>query len=57
VSERDVDVLLNVDRGYEVQYDGQPPKTAVAYFEQLCAGSGVNAFGKRDPRVIVNWYM
>ena len=47
---RDIDVLMTIDSGREVGYDGEVGGGAVAYFDQLCAGQG------RDPKVVVNWY-
>ncbi|KAG5654231.1 hypothetical protein H0H81_005918 [Sphagnurus paluster] len=55
LSERDVEVLLNVDSGREVWYDGESRSAeagAVAYFDRLCAGTGST---RRDPKVVVNW--
>lgn len=49
LSTRDTDVLMAVDAGREVRFDGEPARGAVAYFEQLCAERG------RAPRVVVNW--
>lgn len=59
LSDRDVDVLLNIDSGREVRYDGEDPgeSGAVRYFDRLVEGSG-NAAGKsRDPKVVANWYV
>ncbi|TFK43869.1 Glutamyl-tRNA amidotransferase subunit B, mitochondrial [Crucibulum laeve] len=63
ISERDVEVLLSVDSGREVQFDGDEGdggRGAVAYFDRLVAGNGqINEDGKkkkgRDPKVAVNW--
>ncbi|KAG6813033.1 hypothetical protein H0H92_014567 [Tricholoma furcatifolium] len=58
LSERDIDVLLNVDSGREVLCDGETSGTnlgAVAYFDQLCAGHGEKNVIQRDPKVVANW--
>ncbi|KAF7967986.1 hypothetical protein HWV62_32393 [Athelia sp. TMB] len=48
LSERDADVLMSVDSGREVGFDGEPGNGgAVAYFDALSQG--------RDPKVVVNW--
>ena len=48
LSERDVDVLMSVDSGREVGFDGEPGTGgAVAYFDTLSK--------VRDPKVVVNW--
>ncbi|KAG1735696.1 GatB/GatE catalytic domain-containing protein [Suillus paluster] len=47
LSERDTDVLMTVDSGHEVGFDGELGKGAVAYFDSLAQ--------QRDPRVVVNW--
>ncbi|KAG0702424.1 GatB/GatE catalytic domain-containing protein [Suillus ampliporus] len=47
LSERDTDVLMAVDSGREVGFDGELGKGAVAYFDSLAQ--------QRDPRVVVNW--
>lgn len=48
LSERDTDVLMSVDSGREVGFDGEPGNGgAVAYFDSLSRG--------RDPKVVVNW--
>ena len=52
LSDRDIEVLLNVDSACDVQHDGGPAKTAVAYFDGLCAEHGAKV---RDPKVVVNW--
>lgn len=50
-------MLLSVDSGREVKYDGEQGEDvsagAIAYFDQLCTREGN---GKRDPRVVVNWW-
>ncbi|KAH7916227.1 GatB/GatE catalytic domain-containing protein [Hygrophoropsis aurantiaca] len=47
LSPRDADVLMTVDAGREVGFDGEPGKGAVAYFDELAQG--------RDPKLVVNW--
>ncbi|KAH7919539.1 Glutamyl-tRNA amidotransferase B subunit [Leucogyrophana mollusca] len=47
LSPRDADVLMAVDAGREVGFDGEPGRGAVAYFDKLAQG--------RDPKVAVNW--
>lgn len=44
---RDIDVLMSVDAGREVRFDGELGSGAVAYFDAV-------AFG-RDPKAVVNW--
>ncbi|KDR84118.1 hypothetical protein GALMADRAFT_111334 [Galerina marginata CBS 339.88] len=49
-----LEVLLNVDNGREVAFDGEDSGGAVDYFERLCqttSGEGT----KRDPVVLLNW--
>ncbi|KAG6820678.1 hypothetical protein H0H93_013196 [Arthromyces matolae] len=50
LSDRDIEVLLRVDSGREVQLDGEVNTLdgAVQYFDRLCIGG-------RDPKVVVNW--
>jgi len=56
LSERDVEVLLNIDSGREIRYDGETGDTgAIAYFYQLCAGQSGEGNMRRDPKVVVNW--
>lgn len=63
LSERDIDVLLSVDSGREVTFDGEKDvdgSGAVAYFDRLCTGpKGNQVSGNtkiiRDPKVTVNW--
>ena len=50
LTSRDIDVLMTIDSGREVGYDGKVGGGAVAYFDQLCAGQ------RRDPKIVVNWY-
>ncbi|CCM01738.1 uncharacterized protein FIBRA_03804 [Fibroporia radiculosa] len=47
LSRRDTDVLMEVDSGREVRFDGEVGRGAVAYFDQISQG--------RDPKVVVNW--
>ncbi|KAF9462046.1 Glutamyl-tRNA-Gln amidotransferase B subunit [Collybia nuda] len=57
LSERDVEVLLNVDSVREVKLDGEEVEGnsgAVAYFDRLCNEQGTNG-RSRDPKVVVNW--
>ena len=54
LSERDVDVLLNVDAGREVRFDGEPGDSAVSFFDKLCTTQRA-AGGRRNPKVVVNW--
>jgi len=51
LSAGDVDVLMSIDSGRDVKFDGEPSRGAVAYFDELCAGRKL-----RDPKVVVNWY-
>ena len=44
---RDADVLMDVDSGREVGFDGQLGQGPVAYFDQVSQG--------RDPKTVVNW--
>ena len=47
LSDRDADVLMTVDTGKEIGYDGELGGGAVRYFEQLAQG--------RDAKTVVNW--
>lgn len=47
LSQRDTDVLMAVDSGREVGFDGEHGKGAVAYFDALSTS--------RDPKAVVNW--
>ncbi len=49
LSQRDVEVLMDVDSGREVRFDGELGRGAVAYFEEVSRG--------RDPKTVVNWYV
>lgn len=44
---RDTEVLMAVDSGREVGYDGILGQGAVAFFDAVSYG--------RDPKVVVNW--
>ena len=51
VTESDIDILLSLDEGREIGYDGREPpsrSSAVAYFEKL-SSSGRNA------KAVLNW--
>lgn len=54
---------MNVDSGREVRYDGESGGAgsgAVAFFDHLCAErdvGGTAGTGKRDPKIVVNWYV
>ena len=45
--QQDIDVLLSVDSGKDVPYDGGIGYGAVKYFETVAQG--------RDPKAVVNW--
>jgi len=45
--QQDVDVLLAVDSGKDVPYDGETGQSAVSYFESVAYN--------RDPKTVVNW--
>ena len=48
LSERDADVLMSINSGREVGFDGEPGDGgAIAYFDTLSK--------VRDPKVVVNW--
>ena len=47
LSQRDAEVLMAVDSGREVHYDGEVGRGAVAYFDTVANG--------RDPKTVVNW--
>jgi hypothetical protein len=49
LTEQEAEVLMAVDAGREVGFDGEPGKGAVAYFDRLAQG--------RDARTAVNWYV
>ncbi|KAF8231413.1 glutamyl-tRNA amidotransferase [Tricholoma matsutake] len=55
LSDRDVEVLLSVDSGKEISFDGESVEAdagAIAYFDRLCASIAGN---RRDPKMVVNW--
>ena len=47
LSRRDADVLMDVDSGREVKFDGELAPGPEAYFDQISED--------RDPKVVVNW--
>lgn len=47
LTQRDTEVLMTIDSGREVGYDGALGHGAVAYFDTVAQG--------RDPKVVVNW--
>ena len=47
LSQRDIEVLMSVDSGREVGYDGLLGYGAVRYFDTVARG--------RDPKTVVNW--
>ncbi|KAF8165712.1 Glutamyl-tRNA amidotransferase subunit B, mitochondrial [Crassisporium funariophilum] len=47
--ENSLDVLLKIDNGQEVGYDGECGTGAVDYFDRLCQENG------RPPAVVLNW--
>ena len=49
LSERDADVLMAIDMGREVGFDGELGQGAVSFFDNVSAN--------RDPKVVVNWYV
>ncbi|KAF9450937.1 Glutamyl-tRNA amidotransferase subunit B, mitochondrial [Macrolepiota fuliginosa MF-IS2] len=59
LSDRDVEVLLNIDSGRDVRYDGEDPgeSGAVKYFDRLVEGVGSSSDSgrQRDPKVVANW--
>ncbi|KAJ1308346.1 hypothetical protein OPQ81_004056 [Rhizoctonia solani] len=52
LSPRDVDVLMGVDAGADIGFDGEDPSRlgAVAYFESVVRGG-------RDPKIVANWLL
>ena len=56
--EKSLDVLLNVDNGREIGYDGEDSSGAVDYFEKLCQGTNEKQSTKttRDAGVVLNWF-
>ncbi|KAF5363870.1 hypothetical protein D9756_000292 [Leucocoprinus leucothites] len=57
LSDRNVNVLLGIDSGRDVRYDGEDPgeSGAVKYFDKLVEGVGSPEGKKRDPNVVANW--
>jgi hypothetical protein len=49
LSKRDIDVLMSVDAGREVGFDGELGTGAVSYFDAVAAG--------RDPKHAANWWV
>ncbi|KAF7789338.1 hypothetical protein EIP86_000282 [Pleurotus ostreatoroseus] len=47
LSQRDAEVLMSIDSGREVGYDGKLGHGAVSYFDSVAIG--------RDAKVVVNW--
>ncbi|KAI0268154.1 Glutamyl-tRNA amidotransferase B subunit [Gloeopeniophorella convolvens] len=47
LTQQDIDVLMVVDSGSEIGFDGQRSQGAIAYFEALSEG--------RNPKIVVNW--
>lgn len=47
LTRRDTEVLMAIDSGREVGYDGALGQGAIAYFDTVAHG--------RDPKVVVNW--
>jgi aspartyl-tRNA(Asn)/glutamyl-tRNA(Gln) amidotransferase subunit B len=48
LSDRDVDVIMSVDAGDQVPYDGEPKTNgAVVFFDKVAQG--------RDPKIVANW--
>ncbi|KAF8592765.1 Glutamyl-tRNA amidotransferase B subunit [Ramaria rubella] len=45
--QQDIDVLLSIDSGKDVPYDGQVGHSVVRYFETAAQG--------RDPKAVINW--
>ena len=49
LSERDVDFLLSIDSGREVDFDGKLGPGVVSYFDAVSAG--------RSPKQSFNWFV
>jgi aspartyl-tRNA(Asn)/glutamyl-tRNA(Gln) amidotransferase subunit B len=47
LNERDVDFLMSLDVGRDVQYDGAPSQGFLSFFEQVSKN--------RDPKTALNW--
>jgi aspartyl-tRNA(Asn)/glutamyl-tRNA(Gln) amidotransferase subunit B len=49
LSDRDVDVIMSVDAGDQVPFDGElKTNGAVVFFDKVAQG--------RDPKMVANWY-
>lgn len=60
--DRDIDVLMTVDSGKTVGWDGATEPGAVVFFEQAVGYRGsshaaVKLDRPRNPRVVLNWYV
>lgn len=55
--EQSLDVLLHVDNGREVTFDGESSGGAVDYFERLCLGQNDKGQTeiRRNPGIVLNW--
>ena len=49
LTEQEAEVLMTVDAGREVRFDGEPAQGAVQYFDRLAQG--------RSAKAAVNWYV
>jgi len=49
LTEQEAEVLMAVDAGREVRFDGEPARGAVQYFDRLAQG--------RSAKMAVNWYV
>lgn len=49
LTEQEAEVLMAVDAGREVRFDGEPARGAVQYFDRLVQG--------RSAKAAVNWYV
>lgn len=47
LTQRDVDILLSVDAGKDVPFDGEASTSVVSFFEATAEG--------RSPKTVVNW--
>lgn len=57
LSDRDVDVLLNIDSDRDVRYDGQDlgESNAIKYFDRIVGRAGESNGKRRDPKLVANW--
>lgn len=57
LSDRDVDVLLNIDSDRDIPYDGEDlgESSAINYFDRIVRGDGESNEKCRDPKVVANW--